>query len=81
MPPPAIHPVRREIIENQLLAALDDKTKVAALLDREDLAILIQALQVSIRFAENTPAGTRTFVTRATSLLDDLLQLQKAAFP
>lgn len=37
-------PTRREVIANQLLSALDDRTKVAILADEEDLNLLIRAL-------------------------------------
>lgn len=36
--------VKREVIENQLLAALDDKRKAAVLCSKKDLALLLRAL-------------------------------------
>ena len=40
-----VEPVRREIIEDKLLVALDDESKVAILLGEQDLSTLIVALQ------------------------------------
>lgn len=37
--------VSREVIESQLLVALDDKSKVAVLLDADDLQLVITDLQ------------------------------------
>ena len=37
--------VKREVIEGQLLAALDDKSKVAILANEDDCRILIYALE------------------------------------
>lgn len=58
----------RQVIQDRLLAALDDKSKVAVLLTKEDLQILIRALAPIDRQPE------RQFCQDLQSLLD-------AAFP
>lgn len=61
-------PTPREVIGQQLLAALDDKSKVAILATEEDLEMLVQAMQ---RFAEND---------KESRMLEDLRRLQDEAF-
>jgi len=72
--------VPRQVIENKLLTALDDKSKVAALLNDEDCLTLLHALKIAIGRAENTPEGSRTFLARSRSLHEDLEKLHRAAF-
>ena len=62
--------VPREVIDSKLLAALDDKSKVAILADREDLGRLISALTF-------TPDS---WGMEFKILRDDLRQLDEAAF-
>ena len=60
--------MNRQVIENQLLAALDDKSKVAILATEEDLKLLITALRPM-------------WASAAREMCDDLCQLKDAAFP
>lgn len=60
----------RTVIEGQLLAALDDKTKVALLIVEEDLTMLINALEQN---HQPSPAKVEEFAT-------DLRQLRREAF-
>ena len=66
--PCSVESVNRQVIENQLLAALDDKSKVAILATEEDLTMLIICLGFS--------TGVKAKEMRA-----DLQQLKAAAFP
>ena len=59
-----------EVIENQLLTALDDKSKVAILATQDDLDLLISALT----YSPNKSNASRT------KMLDGLKQLRDAAF-
>lgn len=60
--------VKKEVISNQLLAALDDKSNVALILSEDDLTILIYALQRLPRHR------------KAQLMLADIQQLRQAAF-
>ena len=64
----SVESVNRQVIENQLLSALDDKSKVAILATEEDLTMLIICLGFS--------TGVKAKEMRA-----DLQQLKAAAFP
>ena len=66
--PCSVESVNRQVIENQLLTALDDKSKVAILATEEDLTMLIICLGFS--------TGVKAKEMRA-----DLQQLKAAAFP
>lgn len=59
---------RREVIENKLLAALDDEGKVAILATEIDLILFIKALAFY-----DTPDSK--------DMASDLLRLKRAAFP
>ena len=63
--------VPREVIAEQLLIALDDKSKTAIIAGKEDIEILIRAL-------DHVPSfwGTR-YITMAS----DLRKLRDSAFP
>lgn len=65
----------REIIGEQLLMALDDKSKVALVFSKEDLDELIDALH---RAKFHTKAGV---TKRQATMLEDLHDLRDAAFP
>ena len=65
----SVESVNRQVIENQLLAALDDKSKVAILATEDDLKLLIAALR---------PMWANS---AAREMCDDLCQLKDAAFP
>jgi len=60
--------VPHQVIENQLLTALDDKSRVAILATEEDLDLFIEAL---------TPMWAHT---KAQEMLSDIKQLKRAAF-
>ena len=62
--------VPRQVIDNQLLIALNDNNKVAVVLEEEDLVVLIQALACDPR----TSGGP------GAPLLVDMKQLLKSAF-
>ena len=64
----SVESLNRQVIENQLLAALDDKSKVAILATEDDLVMLINAL--------GFVTGDKAWEFRA-----DLQQLKSAAFP
>ncbi|MDA8106194.1 MAG: hypothetical protein M0Z71_12555 [Nitrospiraceae bacterium] len=72
--PCSVESVNRQVIENQLLTALDDKSKVAILASEEDLDTLIAALLLS---ENNRMAMSSKF----KELRADLQQLKSAAFP
>lgn len=42
----SIEPMRRQVIEAKLLAALDDKDKAAIIVSKEDLEMLIEAMRL-----------------------------------
>lgn len=63
----------RQVIENQLLVALDDKSKVAIVADEKLLSLLIHAL-------EECPIEFGYSVEYWKKALNDLKQLKKAAF-
>ena len=65
----SVESVNRQVIENQLLTALDDKSKVAVLATDDDLKLLIAALR---------PMWSNS---AAREMCDDLCQLKDAAFP
>lgn len=65
----------KEVIEKQLLVALDDKSKVALVLDEEDLTLLLVCLMLS----ENSlPSPTER--KRVKGLRRDVQKLLKEAF-
>lgn len=59
-------PSNRQVIENKLLTAIDDDSKVAILASREDLDLLIEALS--------------NWTEKARLYSADLSQLRRAAF-
>ena len=63
--------VKKEVIENQLLVALDDKSKVGILASEDDLSLLIVSLERSQRYA---PCNQKR------ELLDGLIELMTSAF-
>lgn len=65
----------REVIENKLLAALDDESKVGIIASREDLGLLRRALCFGIN---ETPSRSEQDEFRR--MLFDLEQLGKSAF-
>jgi hypothetical protein len=65
---------RREVIENKLLAALDDEGTVAILANEEMLNDLIWVM-------ENFIGASRDRQDRMESMHADLTQLRDAAFP
>lgn len=69
-----IVPTKREVIENRLLTALDDKTKVAILLTEEDLDSLIAYL-----FLANT--NRMVMQSKCSDWIKDLNELKNSAFP
>jgi len=64
----SVSSARREVIENKLLAALDDESKVAILATEIDLILFIKAMAFF-----DTPDSRE--------MAKDLLQLKRAAFP
>ncbi len=66
---------KKQVIEKQLLAALDDKTKVALLMDEKDLDLLIIALDF---FGVKGPGLDATIAAKEMS--KSLEQLRKEAF-
>lgn len=72
--PCSVSSTRREVIENKLLAALDDEGTVAILANEEMLKDLIWVL-------ENYIGASRDRQDRMESLHVDLSQLRDAAFP
>jgi hypothetical protein len=64
-----ITPVPREVIEDQLLVALDDKSKVALVASEADLNLLIFALECSKIDRED-----------AVTMRQDLIKLRTSAF-
>lgn len=72
--------VSRQIIENQLLTALDDKSKVAILASKEDLETLIAALLgYDIAERKGSVISWQKHVDRCKEFANDLKQLQKSA--
>lgn len=72
--PCSVSSTRREVIENKLLAALDDEGAVAILANEEMLNDLIWVM-------ENYIGASRQRQDRMESLHADLTQLRDAAFP
>jgi len=64
----AVQSTSRQVIENKLLTALEDDGVVAALLNKEDLEVMISAL-------------SKYRHRRAEQLAKDMQQLRDAAFP
>ena len=65
----SVVPSSRVVIENQLLAAMDDKTKVAILATKDDLDFLLSVLE----------CGPSDYSTRC-DWIADLSQLRRSAF-
>lgn len=65
--------VPRQVIENQLLVALDDKSKTAIVASKDDLELLIYAL---LCVCEDS-----TEWSRADQMRIDIEQLRDSAFP
>ena len=72
--PCSVSSTRREVIENKLLAALDDEGTVAILANEEMLNDLIWVM-------ENFIGASRDRQDRMESMHADLTQLRDAAFP
>lgn len=66
----------KQVIEGRFLAALDDKTKVAAILDDIDLNILITSIVVAMKVID----ASECTIARMNELLEDLRALRKEAF-
>ncbi len=64
---------KREVIENKLLAALDDDSKVAIVASLEDLKLLMWALSSTVPPPKHE--------TRRNELLEGLIALRDSAFP
>ncbi len=64
-----IEKVDRELIENKMLAALDDSEVVAILATKDDLDLLIRSVD-----------AYASITTRGRDLADDLKKLRQAAF-
>lgn len=72
-PPCSVVPTSRSVIERKLLAALDDEDKVALLLSRKDLELVINAMGwAPIQHPQRDAAN---------EMLGDLKQLHTEAFP
>ena len=69
-------PTPRQIIEDKLLAALDDESKAAMLVTADDLDLLTDALD----FAAAGMSGSAHYPDGFRRWRDDLLQLRTAAF-
>lgn len=67
--------VKREIIDDQLLVAMDDKSKVAIVLDQEGLDLLISAV-----LQMQQPAGSEELKRKLGELVADMKQLRRQAF-
>lgn len=84
MPQRIILPSSRSIIENKLLTALNHDVSVAILATKDDLDVLIEALEFagSIR-APGTHGQFRDIapVAHARALAADYTALRQAAFP
>lgn len=63
----------REVLEGKLLAALDDESKVAIVLDKADVDMLINALEAYPAHAVKGGKSHRQYAA-------DLRQLRSAAF-
>lgn len=70
--PCSVEPTSRQVIEGKLLAALDDKSKVAILATEADLNMLIDALLPII--------AEQGIHSKAYEYRRDLMQLKTAAF-
>jgi hypothetical protein len=80
---PTIHPVKREVIENKLLACLEQEGTVAVLMSEQDLADILCAFNLAM----NAPhvscytAGIQpAYFERIESMKADYTKLQEAAF-
>lgn len=73
--PNKVELVSHEVIENQLLNFLNDKSKVAILATEEDLDVLIAALALVSQF------GITAHSSKAKELRAGLRQLHREAFP
>lgn len=71
-----IEAVPREVIDNQLLVTLDDKSKVAIVADEEDLKTMSFALRECLR----DDTLTAKCHLKVTSLLEGIELLRDAAF-
>jgi hypothetical protein len=69
-----IEPTKREVIENQLLTSLCDKSKAAVLFTESDLDLMISALMLA---RTNRMAN----MMRMDEFQKDLTELKNAAFP
>lgn len=70
----SVESVNRQVIENKLLTALDDKSKVAILATEDDLRMLINALKTHSMCYPGWSKKNSEYVA-------DLEQLKAAAFP
>lgn len=64
----------RQVIDNKLLAALDDEEKVAIVTNEDDVELLIDALSF---YAQAADAENRD---KAATFIADLMQLKREAF-
>lgn len=79
--PNTVVPTSRQVIEGKLLAALDDKTKVAILCDKEDLECMIAALYgYEIAERNGNILSWEDHVKHRKELADGMSQLLKEAF-
>lgn len=72
MTKPTIERTTKQVIENKLLAALDDEAKVACMFSCEDLDLLIEALRFTHPLRKVPEANER--------MAHDLETLRKSAF-
>ena len=68
-----VESAKKEVIENQLLVALDDKSKVALVIDEEDLQLLILGLGA-------LSLGNKKKDEMRWKLLENLRELKTQAF-
>jgi len=71
-----VEQVEREVIDKKLLVLLDDKSKVAVLLDADDLKLMITVLE-DLNVAN---VHLRKEKERCSSLLNGLHELEREAF-
>lgn len=72
--------VPRQVIDNQLLVALDDKSKVAVVLDEESLNLCIEGMRAVMRKCEFDREVFAGKIGKATELRNDMQDLRRAAF-
>lgn len=69
-------PAKREIIQDRLLASLDDKSKVAIVVNKDDLDLLIEGMVYV--YTNSLKRGYKR--KKSKEFLDDMRKLRKHAF-